>query len=111
MLDFRSATNGIGVDQEPNAFGQRPRDWNLRGMEQGDDVPAQVLGGTGREGRIEISSDGEQRTDDVVRLELIGLNQRPEELVGCGQNFGGVIVSHRRGSPDAMDTNGWAHAN
>ena len=72
-------------------------------MKQGDDVPAELLGGTGWEGGIEITRDGEQRADDVVGLELVGFDQRAQQLVGGGENLLGIVAVDRGGSANAVE--------
>lgn len=91
------------MDQQADAARQRARHRDLGGMEQGHDVPAKLLGRSGGERRVEVPGDGEQGADDVVGLQPIGLDQRVKQLVGCGENFLGLIVVDGGGSPNAME--------
>ena len=103
MLDFRPGAGGVGVDQQADAARQRARNGDLGGMEQGHNVPAKLLRRPGGERRVEVPGDGEQGADDVVGLQPIGLDQRAKQLVGCGENFIGIIVVDGSGSPNAME--------
>ena len=51
-------------------------------MQQGHDVPAELLGGAGGEGCIQISGDREEAAHDIVWLEIVGGDQRAKQLVG-----------------------------
>jgi hypothetical protein len=75
-------------------------------MEQGHDVPPEVLGGPRGEGGVEIPGDGEQRAHDVVGLELVGLDERAEQLVGRRQDLARVVPLDRGGAADAVQTGG-----
>jgi hypothetical protein len=110
MLDFRSGSGGIGVNQEPYAFVERPWHRDLGRMQESDDVPAQVLRSAGGKGGIQIASHGKKSAHDIVRLQLIGLDQRSEQLVGCGENLVGIVMSHGSGSADSMNTGTRRHA-
>lgn len=90
------------MHEQPDAHGERAGNRNLGGVEQGDDVPTEVLGGTGRKGGVEIASDGEEPAHDVVGLEFVRFDEGPEELVGRRENLGGVVPGDRRRSADAM---------
>ena len=95
MLDFRTAASGIGVNQKSNAPGQRAGDRDLRGMQQGHDIPAELFGRASGKRGVEIAGDGEEGTDDVVRLEVVGLDQRPQQLVGGRQDLAGIVAARR----------------
>ena len=71
-------------------------------MEQGHDIPAEFLRCPGGKSGIEIPGDGKERTDDVVGLELVRLNQGAQQLVGGRENFTGIIAGHRGGAADPL---------
>ena len=109
MLDFRAAARGVRVNQEPDAHGERPRYRNLAGMQERHDVPAEIFGRASGEGGVEVVGDGEQRADDIIGLKLVGLDQRPQQLVRGGQNLGCVVPGHGGGTPDAMQPHREGH--
>lgn len=105
MLDFPPAPGSVGVHQKPDAFGERSRDGDLGGMQQSDDVPAKFLGGARRESRIEVTGHGKQGTHDVIGLELVGFNQRPQQFVRGRKDLIRIVAVDCRGSPNAMQAN------
>ena len=109
MLDFRPAAGGIGVDQKSNAARQRPRNRNLRGMQQGDDIPAELLGGPGGKGRVKISGDSKQRAHDIVGLEPVGIDQRTQQLIRGGQDLTRLVPADGGGSSNAVKASWSAH--
>ena len=72
------------------------------GVQQCHDVPPEILRGPGGKGGVEVSGDGEERAHDVVGLELVGLDQRAQQLVGRGENLGGVVALDGGGAADAV---------
>ena len=102
MLDFRTAAGGVGVNQESDASGQGAGNRNFRGMQQGHDIPAEVFSGSSGKRSVEISGDGEEGTDDVVRLQVVGINQGAKQLVGGRQNFAGLVPADRGGPSDSL---------
>lgn len=106
MFDFRAATGGIGVNEEANALRQRAGHGNLAGVEERHDVPPVVLGGTGREGGIEIRCDGEQAADDIVRLKAVCFDERAQQLVRCRENLGRIIPGDGRRAADTLESGG-----
>ena len=75
-------------------------------MQQCYDIPAELLGRSSRKGSIEISGNGKQRADDVVGLEPVGFDERPEQLISRGEDLSGVIAGDCGGSPDTVQA-GW----
>jgi len=106
MLDFRTAAGGVGVNQESDASGQGAGNRNFRGMQQGHDIPAEVFGRSSGKRGVEISGDGEEGTDDVVRLQVVGVDQGAQQLVGGRQNFAGIVPADGSGPSDSLKT-GW----
>lgn len=106
MLDFGSAARGVRVHQQPDAAGERARHRDLGGVQQGHDLPPEFLRCAGREGGIEIAGDGEQGAYDVVRLQLVGFDQGPEQLVGGSKNFAGIVVIDGGGSANTLQPGG-----
>jgi len=102
MLDFRTAAGGVGVNQESDASGQRAGNRNLGGMQQSHDIPAEVFGSSSGKRGVEISSDGEEGTDDVVRLQVVGVDQGAQQLVGGRQNFAGIVPADGGGPSDSL---------
>ncbi len=94
------------MNQKPNTSGQRSGYRNFRGVQQGDDIPAELLGGPGRKGRVEVSRHREQCAYDIIRLEVVGVDQRTQQLVGGGENLACIVSSDGCGSPDTMKA-GW----
>ena len=74
-------------------------------MQQSHDVPAEFLGGTRRESCVEVMGHGKQGTDDVIRLELVGLDQRLQQLIRGRKNLIRIVAVDCRGSPNAMQAN------
>ena len=75
-------------------------------MQQGNDIPAEVFGRASGKRGVEISGDGEEGTDDVVRLEVVGVDQRPQQLVGGRQDFAGIVPADGSGAADSLKA-GW----
>lgn len=75
-------------------------------MEQRDDVPAELLGRSRRERGVEVSSYREKRADDVIRLEAVGFDDCPQQLIGRGENLIRIVPGHCGGPPDPMEA-GW----
>jgi len=109
VLDFRPAPPRIGMDQEPDASGEGPGDGNLSGVKQSHNVPTEFFGRPGRECGVEISSDGEQGAHDVVGLEIVGIDQGTQQLVGGRQDLAGLIPVDGGGSADSMEASWRRH--
>ena len=75
-------------------------------MKQGYDIPTELLGRSGRKGSIQIAGNREQCADDVIGLELVGFDERPQQLVSRGEDLFGVVAGDCRGSPDTVQA-GW----
>jgi hypothetical protein len=75
-------------------------------MEQRHDVPAVVLRGAGGKRGVEIAGDGEQGAHDVVGLELVGLDQGAQQLVGGGEDLGRVVALDRGGAANTVQPGG-----
>lgn len=78
-------------------------------MEERDNVPPEVLCGPGRKGGVEILSHREERADDIVGLQFVGFDQRPQQLVRGRENLVRIIPVNGGSSPDPMEANGWRH--
>jgi hypothetical protein len=77
-------------------------------MQQRHDVPAEVLGGARREGGIEVAGHGKERTDDVVGLQAVRLDNGTQQLIGGGENRRGLVRLDRRRAADAVQAQrGW----
>ena len=98
------------MDQQPDTLGQRSGYRDLSGVKQCDNVPPELLGGSSREGGVQIASHREQRAHDVVRLEVIRGNDRAQELVRCGENLIRTVPVDCGRSPDSVEASGWRHA-
>ena len=90
------------MHQEADAHRERAGHRNLGGVQQCDDVPSVLFGGTSGEGGVQIAGDGEQAAHDVVGLKPVGLDERPEQLVCCREDLGGVVPGDRRRSADTL---------
>jgi hypothetical protein len=99
------------MDQESNALGEGARDGDLGCVQQSNDVPPEVLGGPRRESGIEVSGDGEEGAHNIVGFELVGSNQRSQELVRGSEDLIRIVVVHGGGSPDSMDADWRGHGN
>ena len=100
------------MDQQADAAGERAGYRNLGGMEQGHDIPAKLFGRPRGEGGVEIAGDRKERTHDVVGLELVGVDQGAQQLVGGGEDLRGVVAVDRGGSANAVEPrrgSGMAH--
>ena len=109
MLDFRPAASGIGVNQKSNAAWQRSGNRNLGGMQEGDDIPAELLGGSGGKGGVEVPGDRKQRADDIVGLESVCVDQGAQQLVCGRQDLTGLVPADGGGSPNAVKPSWSAH--
>ena len=77
-------------------------------MKQSHDVPTEFLGRTRGERCIQIVRYGEKAADDIIRLELIGLDQSAEELVRGGKNLRCIVTGDGGGAPYSLESNrGW----
>ena len=75
-------------------------------MQQGNDIPAELFSRASRKRGVEIPGDGEEGADDVVRLEAVGVNQRPQQLVGGSQDFAGIVPADGSGPSDSLKAAG-----
>ena len=91
------------MDQEPDAPGKGAGYWNLRRVEQCHDIPAEILGGAGGEGGVEVPGDREEGAHDIIGMKIVGLDDRTQQLVGGGQDLRGVVALDRRGATNTMD--------
>ncbi len=92
--------------EEADALRQRAGHRNLAGVEERDDVPPVLLGGTGREGGVEILRDGEQAADDIIRLKAVRFDERAQQLVRCRENLGRIVPGDRRRAADTLESGG-----
>ena len=108
MLDLRPGPGSIGVHQKPNTTGQGTRHRNLGRVQQRHDIPSELLGRPGGECGIEVPGDRKERADDIVGLQLVGLYQGSQQLVGGGEDLVRIVSGDRGGSPNALQPDrGW----
>jgi len=108
VLDLGPGAGSIGVHQQPNTTGQGTRHRNLGGVQQRHDIPSELLCRPGRKRGIEIPGDRKERADDIVGLQLVGLYQGSQQLVGGGEDLVGIVSGDGGGSPNALQPDrGW----
>ncbi len=91
------------MHQQPDTAGQGSGNRNLRRVQQRHDVPAEILCGPGRKRCVDVPGDGEERGYDVVRMKLIGLDDRAQQFVGCVEDLGGIVALHGRGAANPVN--------
>lgn len=97
------------MDQEADAHGKGARDRNLPGVQQGDNVPAEILGGARRKCGIQIVGHREESADDVIRLEPVCLDQGAQQLIGGCENLVRVVARHGGGATDPVKPDWESH--
>src|SRR5205823_14530083 len=60
------------------------------------------LGRPGRKGRVEVPRDREQTAHDVIGVQLVGLDERAEQLIGGGENLSRLVADDGRGPTDPL---------
>ena len=73
-------------------------------MQQSNDIPAELFGRPSWKRGVQVPGYREEGTDDVVRLEVVGVNQRPQQLVGGRQDLAAIIPADGGGPADSLKT-------
>ena len=82
--------------------GSEPGTGNLGGVEDGHPAPPHPAGGAGGKGRDEIGRDGEDRADDVGRIDPVGLHQGVQQFLGGREDLIGLVAVHGGGAAESL---------
>ncbi len=71
-------------------------------MQQSHDLPTELFGSSSRKRGVQIPGHREEGTDDVIRLELVGIDQRPQQLIRGRQDLAGIVPADGSSPADTM---------
>ena len=71
-------------------------------MQQSHDIPAELFGSSSRKRGVQIPGYREEGTDDVVRLEVVGIDQGPQQLIGGRQDLAAIVPADGSSPSDTM---------
>ena len=88
------------MDEDADAHGQAARHVHLLHTRQRDVRPSHVARGQSGELGVEVLRGGEERARDVVRLQIIGVDEGGEQFVGGFENGVFGVRLYRRCTAD-----------
>lgn len=82
VLEIVGSPVGVPVNQDANAAREGPRNGDLLAAQEGHAGPPELARGERGKRGVQIARAAEDHTGDIIRSDLVGLDEPAEELAG-----------------------------